>query len=387
MTSGNARALRHIMALAHGWSGFVSGLFVLLIGVTGAALAFFGELFELQYGDMLRAPEAPYADIGEIIQAAEDGHPGEFQTLGMFMPDTRVEGLETALVYGFVPEVQGDVMMASVDAGTATYQGSFQLGKAFAHEFNDFHFSLLMGGWAQTFLAVIGVLIIVFALTGIYLWWPSQGRVLDKATRLQRRGRLSSLFFNWHGLSGIWLALFAMFFALTGTALSKSDWFGPLLGQVDDPAEWEARFQTDCGDNVTPSEAGRAALAAFPGRSISSLIIVNDEQQKYILQLKGPGDIDGRFGDATAHVHATCAGQIWTTTLGDEDVPTKLGGQMLSLHGGHVFGPFAEFFTVLTGLALAFLSGTGIYLFFTRTLPLQRSRRLNGLPRRADASI
>ena len=374
------------MALIHGWVGAISGVFIFLVAVTGIGLAFFGELTELQLGDMVRAPDGPHADIGKILRSAEDGYAGEFEPLGLFMPDTRIEGLETTLVYGIAPDAETGTMMISIDPTTAAYKGSFELHHLFAHEFNDFHFTLLMGRPAQIVIALIGFLMVLFTLSGLYLWWPRHGNVRGKALKVQRGGKLKALLFNWHGLAGIWLGLFAVYFALTGTALSVPNWYGPVLAGMNDPPEWDQRFRTACDGEVTPSEAGRMALAAFPGREITSFGFVRGDMEKYILQLRGPGDINVRFGDAMAHVHATCPDQMWTTTLDEQPLPVWLGSQMLSLHGAHIFGRFSELVNVITGLALAFLSVSGIYVFLKRTLPAAQSRKTKKTRRRASSS-
>ena len=90
---------------------------------------------------------------------------------------------------------------------------------------------------------------------------------------------------------------------------------------------------------------------------------------------KGANDWDKRMGDAMAQVHAKCKDQIYTSTLSQEPVSVKLGNQMLSLHGGHIFGPFAEVINVITGLALSLLSISGIYVFLKTTLPVSRKRK------------
>ncbi|MEM7703305.1 MAG: PepSY-associated TM helix domain-containing protein [Pseudomonadota bacterium] len=365
---------RHLIALIHGWIGVVASLFIFLIAATGLALAFFGELFELQYGDMLLAEEGKHRHIAEIVAAAENTHPPGFETLGMFMPDTRVENLETALVYGFEPGNE-EVIMVSVDPTNAEYKGSFNLHHSFAHEFNDFHFNLLMGEWAQIFIAVIGVLLIAFTLTGLYMWWPRGGtRKREKLFRFHTKGRLIPKLLNWHGLSGVWLGALTLLFALTGIGLSQPDWLGPTVAQVNEPAVWDARFKQDCGDVVSLRDASDQALAAFPGRVISQVQIARGEENKYVFNLRGPSDWNVRFGDAHAEVHAQCAGEMWSTTLSEQNPPAIFGDLMLSLHGGHIFGVFKEVSVVLTGLALMILSATGVIVFFKRTLPAQATR-------------
>ena len=366
---------KQLLVLIHGWLGAISSLFILIIAVTGIGLAFFGELFELQYGEMLYAEPAPYTDLSKILNAAEAGHGNNFSAFGMFMPDTRVENLETALVYGAADNAETGIMMVSVDAATAQYKGSFELHHAFAHEFNDFHFSLLMGDGMKVFMAIIGLLLIAFAMSGIYMWWPKRN-AWRKATKLQTKGKLLSLFYNWHGLAGIWLSLFIIYFSLTGTALSQSDWFSSVLATMEDPIEWEEKFKQDCGEVIELDDAASMALGAFPDKQISSVSFVKGEMQKYVFTLKGENDIDRRMGDAMAQVHSSCSDLMYTTSLSKEPLSVKIGNQMLSLHGGHIFRSFSVVFNLVAGMTLVLLSVSGIVVFFKSTLPASNRRRL-----------
>ena len=63
------KGARHLVALLHGWIGVFASLFIFLIAATGLALAFFGELFELQYGDIVMAKDGPPRHIAEIVEA------------------------------------------------------------------------------------------------------------------------------------------------------------------------------------------------------------------------------------------------------------------------------------------------------------------------------
>lgn len=358
-----------------------------MIAATGVALTFFNEMFELQYGDLVRAEAGQHADVADLIEVAERAHIPGFEAMGMFMPDTRVEGLETALVYGTEPG-NDEIVMISVDPTTAEYKGDFILHHAFAHELTDFHFSLLLGEWGATFMAIIGILMALFALTGIYMWWPrGSTRMRDKLLKVQTKGRLVPKLFNWHGLAGIWLGALTLLFTVSGIGIIKPDWLGPALSQIDEPASWDARFKHDCGDAVTLRQAADQALAVFPDRSISGVNIVRGEEEKYIFSLRKPGDWNVRFGDAHAEVHARCADEIWATTLTEQNAPAIFGALLLTLHGGHIFGWFAEISVIAAGLALMLLSGSGVYVFFKRTLPGSRARKRKREPSLQNGSL
>lgn len=377
---------RHLISLLHGWIGVFASLFVFLIAATGVALTFFNELFELQYGEVVKAQTGPHVHIAKVVETAERDHAPGFETMGMFMPDTRVEGLQTALAYGTEPG-NDEIVMVSVNPVTGAYKGDFVLEHAFAHELNDFHFSLLMGEWGTTFMAIIGVLMVAFTVTGLYMWWPRGGtRIRDKLSRVQTKGRLVPLMFNWHGLAGVWLGALTLLFTITGIGLSKPDWLGPAASRIDEPAVWDARFKQDCGDEVTFRQAADQALAAFPGHHITMVHFVQGDEARYQINLREAGDWNVRFGDAYAEVHARCLNETWITTLGDQGASTIFGSLLLSLHGGHIFGAFAEVSVILTGLALMLLSGSGVYVFFKRTLPASRSRKAKEIRRARENS-
>lgn len=374
--------IRQWMSLLHGWIGGLSAIFILCIGVTGVGLAYFGELAELQYGDMLTASQKPQtATAGEMFDAAE-GHIEDFQAMGLFMPDTRMENIETAFVWGFVPNASSttavpsmDVYLASIDPNTGAYLGSFDLHDMFAHEFNDFHFNLLAGPIGAIFIAIIGLLLVAFALSGIYMWWPrsrsKKGTILNKLTTIKLRGRWHGKWINWHGFAGIWLGILIMYYALTGVGLSQSDWFGPLLSQVEDPPAYENLFRDkDCGDIITIDDAVQQAHDIFPKHALTQITRVNQEQFKYVINLRKAGDMNARFGDAQVQVHAKCHGIVWHNELSDNDLPTIVGSQMLSLHGAHFLpGVWPAIVTTITALALILMSVSGLYLFVKRTLP------------------
>ena len=374
------KTARQLIQILHGWIGAFACLFIFLIAAAGLALAFFGELFELEFGDIVRAQSGEWRHIAEIVEAAEQSHPQGLEAYYIYMPDTRVEGMEAVMVYG--PElVEGGLpgVMTTVDPVTATYKGSFNLYEAYAHDLNVFHYSLMMGSWGEAFISIIGILLVLFVLTGIYMWWPRTGMTSGKKlVTVRTKGQLLAKFFNWHGLAGVWLGVIMILFAVTGIGLNKPEWYGPAVDRIDHltaTPEWHERIRHDCGDTVTLRQAADQALAAFPGRHIARAIIERGEENSFEFSLRKDGDWNSRYGDAHAEVHAKCADEMWTTTMSQESAPKAFGYVMRSIHGGHMFGPLAELSVILTGLALLLLSGSGVYLFLKKTLPDGRMRK------------
>lgn len=116
-----AKSARRILALIHGWIGVIASLFIFLISATGLALAFMGEMTELQYGDMIRASDGPEVHVATLVEAAETAR-SDLEMVGLFMPNTRIKGVETALVFGGSSAVEHGPLIVSIDPSSAEYK-------------------------------------------------------------------------------------------------------------------------------------------------------------------------------------------------------------------------------------------------------------------------
>ena len=371
--------MRRLFALLHGWLGAVSALFVLIVALSGAALAFVDEMFLAQYGDILRAEspsrQAEPLGLESLIAGAKAGY-GEFLPTGALMPHSRIADAETALVFGMPPGAQSvdDLHMFSVDPWTGAFKGDFPLRSAFGHEFIEFHYSLLLGPSGAVFVCVIGMLLLAFIATGLWLWWPRNGSAWRKATRLNLRGGIAQALFAVHGLGGVWLAVLILFFTFTGVGLRQPNWFGPLLSATQYAPPPSAGFERACEGSISPDAAIAAAVAAtpVPGRSLATAYVPNElsnASNMYMLTLRAAGDRNLIEGDARVFVHASCEGLVHVDDARAAAPPARVTSMLLSLHGGYSFGPYlGDLLVLVTGLGLAVLSASGIVVFLTRTL-------------------
>jgi uncharacterized iron-regulated membrane protein len=368
---------RRLLTWLHAWLGAVSAVFVILIAGSGVLLAWMSELFMAEYGDMLRAKppaaDAPYASLDAMMANAGAGYGEGFNYIGVLMPHSRVQGIETAMLYGLPEGKTGfeDTWMLSVDPWTAAYKGDFRLDDAFGHQVIHFHHQLFAGDAGAVFVSILGLLLVAFALTGLWLWWPRNGSAWRKASRLSLSGGTKRAWFNLHGWSGVWAALAIVFFSITGTATAKPDWFGPLLSDAPETPPAGTGFEATCDGRVSPGAALLAAEAAHPGRRAASMLFPFEPGHPYQAMLKAKGDGDTINGDMLVFVHATCPGVIHSVDLSTGPVGQKLQGMMLSLHGGYTFGQtLGDILVVATGLVLVLLSVSGLVVFVTRTLRL-----------------
>lgn len=361
--------MKRLTRQLHGWIGAFAALFVLLVALSGASLAFMSQLFLAQYGEVLRADvaQAP-ADLDRLFAAALATEPG-FRAMGVLMPHTRVPDVGTAMVFGMPTNAAGreDPLMISLDPGTAEVKGKFWLGDAIGHEVIDFHWQLLAGDIGATFVAVLGLLLALFALSGLWLWWPRKGHVLRKSVHLRLRNRrIGAAMFSLHGWLGVWTATLILLFALSGTAVARPDWLGGALRDRDAFAPTAAVWQRQCSGSVSPGQAARALAAAYPDRRLTTLYF-GAPGEPYALAMRKASDLNRMEGDLVAWVHPTCPGLVHSVDLGEQSLAAKADSIMFSLHGGYSFGPIiGRLLVLVAGLALAALTVSGMITFLAR---------------------
>ena len=220
---------------------FYAGLFVvpilLALALSGLTILWFTGVAP-EYGDWLKVtPQgqqlAPSAQTDRAMAAHSGG------TLGKFIAPWGPE--HPSIVQVNLPD--GNRMVA-VDP----YSGAILQDRPQAGTWNDFfthiHGELFMGtdgGPGDFLIEIAASLGIILIVTGIYLWWPRNGRSFGAALlpQLSLRGR--ALWKSLHESIGIWIAVVLLFFLVSGMAWTGV-WGGKLVQAWSTfPAEkWDA---------------------------------------------------------------------------------------------------------------------------------------------------
>lgn len=371
---------RKLLAQLHGWLGVVSAAFIMLVAGSGVMLAFVGELFLAQYGDVLKATPAltnpQAANVTTLIASATKGYEDNFQTVGVLMPNSRVEGIETAMVFVMPTGSQASegIRMLSIDPWSAQFKGDFPLSGAFAHELIDFHHSLLLGDPGIIFVCILAILLIFFVITGLYIWLPKYNKNWRKSTPLNFRRGIKKACFSLHTWFGVWGALFIIYFCLTGLALAKPGWFSPLLSPPNYAPPISAGFEKICNDRITPDDAETVGNKQFPSKTLATFFMPNVENGPYMLTYRSSDDNNKRDGDGRIFIHASCKGLMHIERAELSKTSVQVTDMLLSLHGGYSFGKaLGPILVVFTGLSLIILVVTGVVKFFTRTISRRRN--------------
>lgn len=229
----------------HFYAGLLVLPFLLVLAVTGMIMLY-GNSVETFLGPRYSiAPGGERAGFVDQANAAQKAVP---------------DGTVKMLVVPAAPDVANVVVVTaggkdhvvSLDPHGPAVLGSIIKDDTWFYWADKIHGTLLIGDvgdWIQEIAAGLGI---VLVLTGVYLWWPRNGRDLRRALlpNLAARGR--PLWKELHQTTGFFLAIVLIFFFVTGLAWTGV--WGKKIVQA-----WST-FPAEKWDNVPLSNATHADM-------------------------------------------------------------------------------------------------------------------------------
>lgn len=232
----------------HFYAGLFTVPFLVILALTGLGMLFVTGVSP-EYGDWIKVqPQAQALSVTDQVDKAIAAHPdskaGKYIT--PWGPDypalVRVDSAEGNRMVAVNP-YNGEILRDVPEAGT------------WNELLTNIHGELLIGGNGgpgDFIIEIAASLGIVMLVTGLYLWWPRQGRSLARALTpdlsLQGRAWWKSL----HESIGAWMSIVLLFFLLSGLA-----WAGVWGGKM--VQAWST-FPAEKWDNVPLSDQAHASM-------------------------------------------------------------------------------------------------------------------------------
>lgn len=152
----------------------------------------------------------------------------------------------------FVVDADGKNVVIAIDPHGPKIIGTVVQDDTWYYWAKNVHGTLLIGTIGDRIIEIVAGLGIVLVITGLYMWWPRNGRDLQRALtpNLLQRGR--GLWKELHVSLGFYLAIFLVFFLISG--LTWSGIWGERIVQA-----WST-FPAAKWDNVPLSDKTHAAM-------------------------------------------------------------------------------------------------------------------------------
>jgi uncharacterized iron-regulated membrane protein len=228
------------------------------------------------------------------------------------------------------------------------------------HVMHVLHGSLMVPGAGRQIVGWIGVAMLLSSLTGLWLWWPLNGR-FTRALRWKRRPTTAE---NLHHQGGFWVALPLAVLSLTGAWISFPAFFAGISGDPAGPSPAERARRMAAQPVVETRLAPETALQAAQPLAAGQLLTITwptEPKQEWKLSF----DRDG--GPAEVVVNDG-SGAI---TPPKPPQPETVARLMRRMHDGTGMGVVWQVIIFIAGIIPAALAITGILMWAN----LRRRRR------------
>jgi len=274
--------LRKLLFNLHVYLALAAGIFVVILGLTGAIMAFETEL------DHVLRPHLSYVtprdhrlSLVELGDAVAKAFPGERATGYQVSPFPNISsGAATR---------RGLVM---IDPYTGEVLGVRPGGMDFLGYVHQLHLRLLIRDKADTGKTIVswaGVAMLFLLVSGLYLWWPLK--------RFKIAGKTSGrrFWFDLHNAIGILSLLFLITLTFTGLMIGFEEHTQPMFYRLtsSQPSQPPKVPPPLAGTTpITPDQAMQIARDAIPG-TFPFQINVPGPKGAYQIRSRFPEDLTG----------------------------------------------------------------------------------------------
>ncbi|HVV23324.1 MAG TPA: PepSY-associated TM helix domain-containing protein [Pseudonocardiaceae bacterium] len=373
------RPVRRSLVLTHRWTSLVLGLLLVIETTTGAVLLFHGEYFRATHGSFYRhTASATPISAERAMDIVATAHP-EFGA-------TWVSADNGIFAVGDATYTQA----YAVDPGTGRINGLAHLEDGVAGWLANLHdCALTCQGypgyvpalaatafgdvtWGSLIIGVLGVLMILLAVTGVITWWPGFRRMSHGFRVRTGKGRFARDY-DLHNVIGIVAVPFLLMWGVTGASFEfpavQNAWLAITGGHSVDDSRYTFTPDAAHGAAVTATQAADIALAHVPGE-VRYLIAATKDADYYTVSVaSGYRPYDHRVffgGDRTVYVDAHDAGHVKVAEAADTGANAFYDRVFEASHFGWMVNGWWRIVWFVLGMAPLALAVTGLSTWLFR---------------------
>ena len=380
------RPIKYLFAKLHLYAGLWFGTLFVLLGLTGSAIAWMPELDAYLNPSLLQASNpAP----GQVFQVTP-------RTLQMV-----VERLAADPVYGKPSQINPpadarDVYMASyrqadkpsplrqaivrqvmVDPYTLQVKGERDWGRfgltrpLLMSGMFHLHRYLLSGEVGKTITGISGVMLLLMAISGIYLWWPRlQWSAIRRALTVSHGGSWPRFNYSLHKAAGFFAAPVLAVLAFSGIYFNLPQLIVPLVELVSTaPDKAKLKNLRQDGDLLDAGQAMAAAQQLYPQARVSRIVLPPKQDQPYEIRVRQPDEIAQGDGATRITLDARSGQALRIRDPLTAPYGERFLGWQFPLHSGQAFGVGGRTFITAFGLMPLLFMLTGTLVWWKRRRP------------------
>lgn len=206
---------KKIILFIHRWLGFISGLVVFIVSITGCIFCFQDEIQDVIHSyRKVEVQQKRYLPPSELKTIALRNHPKSTANYtyyyGKDRPAVVIGNLDkVGLTYIYINPYTGKILHAE------NPQSNFFIVVEYIHLY------LLLPPKIGTMIVGVSVIIfLVLMITGIVLWWPKRKSDRKRSFSIKWNGRWRRVNYDLHNVLGFYATSIAIILAITGLSIA-----------------------------------------------------------------------------------------------------------------------------------------------------------------------
>lgn len=371
--------LRRAFLWFHQWLGLIAGALLALIGLTGSFNVFYREI-DAALNPAFYAPTGPERRVtaADVMRAAAVADPAPITTI--ITPDRT---WPVWIAIHAHANGHPDLWTTLVDPSNGRVLGRRDYTHSFTFTIYRLHSALLLHElWGKELVGVLGIGLLVSALTGAYLWWPPPSR-LWRSMSIRKGVSPQRFMIDLHNVAGAWTLLALIVIAATGVGIVFPKVVRPIVSLFSVATPYP--FPTV----ATPPAKGAPALsadqilelarAAKPGLEVALLNPPVEARNTWRVLFRPPGADPALRSRGAIWLDPWTGALVHARTSDAMSAGDRYLTEQLWLHNGSTFGLTGRLFVFAMGFAPLALFVTGFAMW--RNKRQARRTRLRQQPR------
>lgn len=354
------------------WLGVLTGLYVVVVCISGAALVFRIDMQRALHPHLFTPSAAgPLADPVTVMESVSRAYPAH-RLSGVDAPTTLRPTYLAYVTSG------AEFRTVLVDPVSTAMLGELP-DHAVIRALRNVHYNLLGGRTGRTINGVGAFGILVLCATGLVIWWPGRkawrrGFVVDfrRDGPPSPRRRLTSRRVVWelHRAIGAWSVAFIALTAITGLSLVFPAGFRALVNRVSPiTVSRSPQSAVPSGSGGGPSwreVVDRARLLAA-GKHVARVVLPFGERGTFLVMFADRSPTPASSELTPVYIDRY-TGQPLAKTVAERTWGDALMAQMTPLHVGGIGGQAGRLAWFVLGVSPAALFVTGLIVWWRRVI-------------------
>ncbi|WP_428665055.1 PepSY-associated TM helix domain-containing protein [Runella sp.] len=347
----------------HSWFGLVTGVFLLMLGVSGSLLIFKEELDHLMYHDLLTVkPQETPLTLDSLYKIAVKHYPN-LDGLAWINPSApKDHSYHFRLYLNDSRLISYDLGALNIDqyTGKILRQGrSDDLEVGWMEWLFQFHFSFHLGTPGAALVAIFGIAMLISVFTGLVIYRKYIWKVVTFNVPFNRKNR-RTLSSSLHRIIGVWALIFNVVILFTGFWLNlfsfeKKVWENEMIPTPPNTLV-----------NVSLDSLYAKALQKMPDLTPTYVYFPTQPKRTFSVRgiLKGQNPLFA--GGNSIQFDGQTGRFLSQTTFEDLSFWRRIKATFYPLHVGNFGGILLKILYIIIGLTPGLLSVTGFLLWRRR---------------------